>query len=101
MARRSPELYVATQSKARRTGKTFIDYLRNARGATFIAPYSTRARENAPLAIPLEWDELSPKLLPNHFNLRNVQRRLEKLKHDPFESMLGLAQRLPTEESNS
>jgi len=100
LARRSPELYVATQSKARRTGKTFIDYLRNARGATFIAPYSTRARENAPLAIPLEWDELSPKLLPNHFNLRNVQRRLEKLKHDPFERMLGLAQRLPTNQGD-
>lgn len=89
LARRSPELYVTTQSKARRIGKTFIDYLRNGRGATFTAPYSTRARENAPLAIPLEWDELSPHLLPNHFNLRNVQRRLETLKHDPFERMLG------------
>jgi bifunctional non-homologous end joining protein LigD len=63
-AQRSPELYVTTQSKARRNGKAFIDYLRNARGATFIASYSTRARENVPLAIPLEWDELSPKLLP-------------------------------------
>src|SRR4030095_6384161 len=41
MAGASPELYVATQSKAKRTGKTFVDYLRNARGATFIAPYST------------------------------------------------------------
>ena len=97
LAQRSPELYVATQSKARRTGKIFIDYLRNGRGATFIAPYSTRARENAPLAIPLEWDELSPKLLPNHFNLRNVQRRLTKLRQDPFDRMLRLAQRLPTE----
>jgi bifunctional non-homologous end joining protein LigD len=97
LAERSPELYVATQSKAARTGKIFIDYLRNGRGATFIAPYSTRARENAPLAIPLEWDELSTKLLPNHFTLRNVQRRLEKLKQDPFERMSQLAQRLPTE----
>lgn len=96
LAQRSPELYVATQSKAQRTGKIFIDYLRNGRGATFIAPYSTRARENAPLAVPLEWDELSPKLLPNHFTLRNVQRRLEKLKHDPFERMPQVQQRLPT-----
>ncbi len=96
LAQRSPELYVATQSKAQRTGKIFIDYLRNGRGATFIAPYSTRARENAPLAIPLEWDELSPKLLPNHFTLRNVHRRLEKLTHDPFERMPGVKQRLPT-----
>ena len=97
LAHRSPELYVATQSKAQRRGKIFIDYLRNARGATFIAPYSTRNRENAPLAIPLEWDELSTKLLPNHFTLRNVQRRLEKLKRDPFERMLAVKQRLPVE----
>jgi bifunctional non-homologous end joining protein LigD len=95
LARRSPELYVATQSKARRTGKIYIDYLRNAQGATFIAPYSTRARANAPLAIPLEWDELSPKLLPNHFNLRNVWQRLEKLERDPFERLWRLRQRLP------
>ena len=88
---------MATQSKARRTGKVFIDYLRNARGATFIAPYSTRARENAPIAIPLEWDELSPKLLPNQLNLRNVRKRLAKLRHDPFEGMLRLKQRLPRE----
>lgn len=87
MAKASPELYVATQSKAKRTGKTFVDYLRNGRGATFIAPYSTRARENAPIAVPLEWDELSPKVPPNHFNVRNIGARLAKLKHDPWQKM--------------
>jgi bifunctional non-homologous end joining protein LigD len=87
MAKASPELYVATQSKAKRAGKTFIDYLRNGRGATFIAPYSTRARENAPIAVPLEWDELSPKLPPNHFNVRNIGARLTKLKRDPWHEM--------------
>jgi bifunctional non-homologous end joining protein LigD len=97
MAERAPELYVATQSKARRHGKVFIDYLRNARGATFIAPYSTRARENAPIATPLEWDELSPKLRPDHFNLRNIAQRLAKLTHDPFERLARIEQRLPTE----
>jgi bifunctional non-homologous end joining protein LigD len=96
MAARSPELYVATQSKARRKGKTFIDYLRNARGATFIAPYSTRARENAPIAVPLEWDELSPRLPPNHFNLQNVQKRLRALASDPFERLTQVRQHLPT-----
>jgi len=97
LAERSPELYVATVSKARRTGKIFIDYLRNARGATFVAPYSTRAREGAPIATPLEWDELSPKLPPNHFNLRNVRRRLEKLARDPFEGLTTVQQHLPKE----
>jgi bifunctional non-homologous end joining protein LigD len=88
---------VATQSKAKRKGKTFIDYLRNGRGATFIAPYSTRAREGAPIAVPLEWDELSPKLPPDHFNLRNVQKRLRILRKDPFERLSQLAQRLVPE----
>ncbi len=97
MAAQSPSLYLATQSKAKRKGKTFIDYLRNARGATFIAPYSTRARENAPIAVPLEWDELSAKLKPDHFNLRNVSKRLAQLGHDPFERLVQLRQRLPTE----
>ncbi|HVY25161.1 MAG TPA: DNA ligase D [Polyangiaceae bacterium] len=97
LAERSPELYVATVSKARRTGKVFIDYLRNARGATFVAPYSTRAREGAPIATPLEWDELSPKLPPNHFNLHNVRRRLERLTHDPFAGLTTVRQHLPQE----
>jgi bifunctional non-homologous end joining protein LigD len=97
MARQAPSLYVATQSKAKRKGKTFIDYLRNGRGATFIAPYSTRARAGAPIAVPLDWDELSVKLPPNHFNVRNVQKRLAQLRRDPFERLAQIKQRLPTE----
>jgi bifunctional non-homologous end joining protein LigD len=99
IAARSPELYVATQTKAKRKGKTFIDYLRNGRGATFIAPYSTRARDNAPIAVPLEWDELSPKLPPHHFHLRNIESRLKSLRTDPFDRMLQLRQRLQPEKT--
>jgi bifunctional non-homologous end joining protein LigD len=94
MAESAPELYVATQSKAKRKGKTFIDYLRNGRGATFIAPYSTRARENAPVATPLDWDELSPKLPPHHFTVRNLPERLARVQPDPFERLAQLRQRL-------
>jgi bifunctional non-homologous end joining protein LigD len=90
----APELYLVTASKAKRKGKTFIDYLRNGRGATFIAPYSTRAREHAPIAVPLEWDELSPQLPPNHFTVRNIEARLAKLARDPFEAMARSTQRL-------
>lgn len=97
MTQSAPELYVATVSKAKRKGKIFIDYLRNGRGATFIAPYSTRARENAPLAVPLEWDELSPRLPPDHFTLRNVAKRLTRLRVDPFERLAQLKQRLRPE----
>ena len=48
-----PDLYVANMSKARRKGRIFVDYLRNERGATAIAPYSTRARERAPVSAPI------------------------------------------------
>ncbi len=90
----APNLYLATATKAKRKGKIFIDYLRNGRGATFIAPYSTRAREHAPIAVPLEWDELSPSLPPNHFTVRNIEARLARLKRDPFEGMARSRQRL-------
>jgi bifunctional non-homologous end joining protein LigD len=94
LAEHEPERYVATVSKAKRKGKIFIDYLRNGRGATFIAPYSTRARENAPIAVPLEWDELTPRFSPSQFSVRTVKQRLERLEHDPFERMATLRQRL-------
>jgi bifunctional non-homologous end joining protein LigD len=94
LAQNDPKRYVATATKAKRTGKIFIDYLRNARGATFIAPYSTRAREGATVAVPLEWDELTPKLRPDQFTLRNLEDRLRRLSRDPFERMATLKQRL-------
>ena len=53
----APELYLATMSKAKRKGKIFIDYLRNARTATAISAYSTRAYAGAPVSVPLRWDE--------------------------------------------
>lgn len=95
LVKESPQRYVATQSKAQRHGKIFIDYLRNGRGATFVAPYSTRARPNAPVATPLFWEELTPDLKPDHFTVRNVGERLARLSEDPFERMAGLRQKLP------
>ena len=54
-----PDRYVATMSKAKRKGKIFIDWLRNQRGSTAILPYSARAREGAPVAVPIGWDALA------------------------------------------
>ncbi|WP_338425790.1 DNA ligase D [Sphingopyxis kveilinensis] len=54
-----PDRYVATMSKAKRKGKIFIDYLRNQRGSTAVMPYSARAREDAPVAVPIGWDALA------------------------------------------
>jgi bifunctional non-homologous end joining protein LigD len=53
-----PDLYVGTMSKAKRRGRLFIDHFRNERGATAIAPFSPRAREGAPVAWPVTWDDL-------------------------------------------
>ncbi|MBF9151511.1 DNA ligase D [Novosphingobium jiangmenense] len=53
-----PEHYVANMSKAKRKGRIFIDWLRNQRGSTAVMPYSARARANAPVAAPIDWDEL-------------------------------------------
>jgi bifunctional non-homologous end joining protein LigD len=84
--------FVVTMTKAKRTGKIFLDFFRNDRGATAVAPYSTRARPGAPVATPLFWDELSPQLPPNHFTVENLPRRLAQLKEDPWAEMLKTRQ---------
>ena len=58
LAQSDPSRFTAALAKAKRTGKIFIDYLRNQRGATAVMPYSARARENAPVAVPVTWEEL-------------------------------------------
>jgi bifunctional non-homologous end joining protein LigD len=58
LAQAEPERYTAALSKAKRTGRIFIDYLRNERGATAVMPYSARSRPEAPIAVPLGWEEL-------------------------------------------
>ena len=93
----APELYIATMSKAKRKGKIFIDYLRNARTATAISAYSTRARASAPVSVPLSWDELATDVREDHFTIRNVPQRLARLRRDPWEGYEKL--RVPLTES--
>ncbi|HWB09852.1 MAG TPA: DNA ligase D [Pirellulales bacterium] len=91
IARESPELYTINPLKARRVGKVFIDYLRNERGATAVAAYSTRAREGAPVSVPVEWRELG-RLTGGHFTVENLPARLARLKHDPWAELSTLRQ---------
>ena len=64
LAAGAPDRYLTRISKAERRGRIFIDYLRNDPTSTAVAPYSTRARAGAPVAMPVAWDELSPELDP-------------------------------------
>jgi len=79
-----PKKYVATMSKAKRKGKIFVDYVRNSRGATSVAAYSTRAKPHAPVSTPIAWDELSPDLRSDTFTIDNLPNRLDRLKKDPW-----------------
>ncbi|TWG98310.1 bifunctional non-homologous end joining protein LigD [Mesorhizobium sp. J18] len=84
MAADSPESYVATVTKSKRKNKILVDYLRNGRGATAVAPYSTRARPGAAVSMPLEWGELSPAIGPGYFTVENALPRLGALTTDPW-----------------
>ncbi|HTJ56675.1 MAG TPA: DNA ligase D [Devosiaceae bacterium] len=66
---REPDRFVSNMSKAKRKGRMFIDYLRNERGSTAIAPWSSRSREGAPAAVPVGWDELPAIAAANAFTL--------------------------------
>lgn len=97
MAREQPERYIATMSKAKRRGKAYVDFLRNQRGATAIASYSTRARAGAPVATPLAWDELGKVKQANGFTIANLPARLAKLKRDPWAGFFSTRQSLTRE----
>lgn len=94
-----PQRFTSNMAKRARKGKIFIDYLRNARGATAIAAYSTRAKPGAPVSVPIAWDELSHDLSPDYFTVRNVPARLKRLRRDPWDAYNRSARRLTAEMS--
>ena len=89
-----PELYTTAFAKAGRSRKILIDYLRNNRTNTSIAAYSTRARERAPVSVPLTWDELRVSLDPRSFTVLTVPKRLGRLKTDPWAGYWKCRQKL-------
>jgi bifunctional non-homologous end joining protein LigD len=95
LARQAPERFLTRISKAERRGRIFIDYLRNDPTSTAVAPYSTRARAGAPVAMPVAWEDLSPALDPAAFNIATVPGYLKGRRVDPWAAIGTLRQRLP------
>ena len=93
LARREPKLVTVEFSKAKRGGRVFADAMRNAFGQTIVAPYSVRNRPHAAISTPLAWDEVSPRLDPATFNLRNFEKRLAG--SDPWADFWRRKQALP------
>jgi bifunctional non-homologous end joining protein LigD len=91
VVREAPDRFIATMSKAKRTGKVFVDYVRNTRGSTSVAPYSTRAREAATVAFPLGWEELDSGEPPQAYTLTTLADRLATLPRDPWARYLETA----------
>ena len=90
----APDRYVSNMAKSKRKGRIFVDYLRNARGATAVVAYSTRARPAAPVSTPIDWSEVTPKLMADKFNLGNVRPRLARLRNDPWKEIGKIKQKL-------
>jgi bifunctional non-homologous end joining protein LigD len=93
-AARHPELFTVEQRKAKRDGRILIDVMRNAYAHTAVAPYAVRARPGAPVATPLNWEELSdPVIAPDRLTIADVPARLER-DGDPWANLRRHAQSL-------
>ncbi len=93
LERQHPDRYLSKMSKAARANKIFIDYLRNERGSTAVAPFSPRARAGAPVSVPLNWAELDEPERPG-FNVAGYAAWQSRLKQDPWKKLLSLKQSL-------
>ena len=93
MERANPTLYLTKMSKAARRGKIYLDYLRNERGATAVAPYSPRARAGATVSLPLPWSALKERARPV-FSVHDFPAWQTRLRSDPWKAMLATVQHL-------
>ena len=93
MERKNPGLYVTKMTKALRKNRIYLDYLRNDRGSTAVAPYSPRARSGAPVALPLDWKMLDAKARPV-FRVSDFNSWKKRLNDDPWVEMSRVRQRL-------
>jgi bifunctional non-homologous end joining protein LigD len=80
LAAARPERYLVEMSKAKRTGRIFLDYLRNDRMATAVAPLSPRARPDAPVSMPIEWSQVRKGLDPMRYTVRSAPALIARSK---------------------
>lgn len=93
MAAEHPALVTVEARKARRRAPVYLDVMRNAAGQTIVPPFSVRWRPRAPVSMPLDWDEVSPRLDPGVFTIRTAERRMGA--KAPWSSFFGRRQTLP------
>jgi bifunctional non-homologous end joining protein LigD len=93
MEKEKPGLYVTKMTKSIRKGRIFLDHLRNDRGSTAVAPFSTRARPGAAVALPLHWRELNSKTKPVA-SVADFSAWKKRLRDDPWSGMASVEQRL-------
>lgn len=94
LVRRHPDKLTIEARKEKRRGRLLIDIARNGYAQTAVAPYSVRAKAGAPVATPLDWDELSDNRLDSRrYNIKNIFRRLGR-KADPWEGLARAARSL-------
>ena len=91
MEQKWPDRYTSNIRKEKRKNRIFIDWLRNGRGATSVAPYSLRARKGARVSMPIPWEELDT-VAPDSVTMEDALRRIEK--DDPWKGFFEIQQRL-------
>ena len=94
--RAEPSRYTMKVAKSARTGKILLDYLRNAQGSHAVAPYSARAKAGATVSVPIAWEELEEGVRSDSFTLRDVPKRLQSLREDPWARFFDLKQTITT-----
>ena len=86
-----PNIFTSSIRKAERGNKIFVDWLRNSKGATCVAPYSLRSRDGATLSLPISWRDLD-KISPNEINIKNFTKYLKPT--DPWQEFFNVKQKL-------
>jgi len=95
VVRRAPELFTARFAKVGRESKILVDYLRHNRTNTSIGAFSTRAKPDSRVSVPIAWNELSPARPPDRFTIATVPHRLTRLRVDAWKEYWTTRQRLP------